>query len=100
MLQKWPLRLVFNTMTFDDYLVKILEMSENCDTIGESRCVYLDIEGNPLPEVVKIGEQLNRIGGFGAMYQVARALQSKCDGVNYDARELEVAWCGIGEWLS
>lgn len=34
------------------------------------------------------------------MYQVARALQTKCDGVNYDARELEVAWCGIGEWLS
>lgn len=57
---------------------------------SSNRKVYLGVNEK---RVKQIGERLNEIGGLKLMILVARKIPE------YDQRQLEFAWSGIGEWM-
>jgi hypothetical protein len=75
-------------------LVKELqEMSRICEVPkgSEDQEVFL---GKNRVRVREIGERLNTNGGYNLMLWAAKQVPE------YDQRELECAWHGIGEWMS
>jgi hypothetical protein len=80
-----------NYQTICKHTARLIELSVNAGyELSPDRVVYL---GQALPEVIAIGEELDRIGGFDLMQAVASEIPY------IDHRELEYAWDGIGEWL-
>lgn len=67
-------------------------MIEELIVIGREEGTYLDIS----PRVTVLGTALHESGGVGMMREAIRAVRAELGPVR--ARQLEVAWNGIGEW--
>jgi hypothetical protein len=82
---------ITNFQAICKHTTRLLDLSLNAgDWHSPDRVVYL---GQALPEVIAIGEELDRIGGFDLMQAVASEIPY------IDQRELDYAWDGIGGWL-
>ncbi|MFD4443717.1 WD40 repeat domain-containing protein [Nocardia sp. NPDC058519] len=65
-------------------------------TIGTTRSFLRDDRAR----AVEIGQQLNEEGGINLMRAVHAAVASRIRLIPGRARELEMAWSGIGDWLA
>ncbi|GJD22906.1 hypothetical protein RIVM261_078620 [Rivularia sp. IAM M-261] len=85
--------LISPTDEVGELLHELKKMSQDCleEIYSSNRMVYLGLNRK---RVIQIGEELNDIGGLRLMILVARQIP------NYDQRQLEFAWSGIGQWMS
>ncbi|MBE9172730.1 hypothetical protein IQ216_06400 [Cyanobium sp. LEGE 06143] len=66
---------------------------------SEGDGLLIDVHGQPFPEVRRLGEIANAIGGVEAMQEIAYGLLS--GRTPFDCAclsEINVAWNGIGAW--
>ena len=73
------------------------ELVDQLVTVGSSNG-YLAIDGSKNSDAVKIGRQLNELGGFNMMLQAHNVVAERLG--NRLARHLEACWGGVGDWQS
>jgi hypothetical protein len=85
-------------------LDRLVALSMNNTINGPERCVFLTIEGEPLPEARQIGQELFTEGGTSAMQVVGHTFENLMQAQPWwrhtDSRELDHCWDGVGKWRS
>ena len=83
---------IFDAILYNKEQKTQIKLETPSETIEEEYSSFYK-KGKPLQRVIEIGKELNKIGGFDAMFQVG----STIEGINQ--RELDLAWSGIGTWM-
>ena len=82
-------------------LTVLIERSRSVTTRGCGRSTFL---GDYKPTTIGIGKAIHKTGGFSAMQLVLSAFMDSIPSEEYwrksDARCIEYAWDGIGDWLA
>lgn len=94
-------------VNIDQAVELLFNMVVQCKDKGEDRHVFLAPEtGRPVRRAKEIGVALWTLGGSTAMHEVAHHLMNRVDAwvasghkeAEFDLRQLDFCWNGIGEW--